>query len=571
MALIQIDGVTHSIFGQLGLANQTNVTGTDISPTRTAFDFQIGPIVLRATFFSPIEPGDWVRQSTPFTYVSFELAVTDYKAHDIQLYMHTVIGWLRGFFLADADQSITWSTVSTGSSVYEMAQLRNQKVFSENAFGQAEWGQFYFATAMGDVVTYGVGPADTLVNTFITEGSLNTIPASPVEGTSDISTAFALSRTLGNVTNNATAIFALGFVQDPAIQYVDPAGQINRRVPYFKTKYSSTGDLIDAVIGDFVDARSRGRKLEGKMANVFESAGFLDDYVVLLSLATRLSYASTVLTVGESSEGVVDPTDVMMFMKNMGAANRNRVNPTETLYAAFPMFMYLDASLGALLLEPLLRYQNSSDYTHEYAGLDAGEAYHVCSFCIPHNRHIRCFLSKRITANMLIMIYAQALASGNASLIETYAGYPLLERWSEYLANTTLFTTDQESADLLSVNNQTNLAIKGIIAIKAMSFMSAVVGKSTDYSATADSFYARWKNLALGSDKHLLAQYKNKSSWSLGYNMFADLWLETNLISQDVRSLLSIFRRRNAYIWVPDIHRSRELPEDRKHLNGLYH
>jgi hypothetical protein len=29
-----------------------------------------------------------------------------------------------------------------------MAQLRNQKVFSENAFGQAEWGQFYFATAM---------------------------------------------------------------------------------------------------------------------------------------------------------------------------------------------------------------------------------------------------------------------------------------------------------------------------------------------------------------------------------------------------------------------------------------
>jgi Domain of unknown function (DUF4965) len=60
------------------------------------------------------------------------------------------------------------------------------------------------------------------------------------------------------------------------------------------------------------------------------------------------------------------------------------------------MFMYLDASLGALLLEPLLRYQNSSDYMQEYAGLDAGEAYHVCSLCIPHKRPIRCFLPQRI-------------------------------------------------------------------------------------------------------------------------------------------------------------------------------
>ena len=38
------------------------------------------------------------------------------------------------------------------------------------------------------------------------------------------------------------------------------------------------------------------------------------------------------------------------------------------------------------------------------------------------------------------------------------------------------------SGDLLSVNNQTNLAIKGIIAIKAMSIMAASVSQSTDYS-----------------------------------------------------------------------------------------
>jgi Domain of unknown function (DUF4965) len=44
--------------------------------------------------------------------------------------------------------------------------------------------------------------------------------------------------------------------------------------------------------------------------------------------------------------------------------------------------MYFDADLGALLLEPLLRYQNSGNYTQRYAGLDAGEVYYFGSPCI---------------------------------------------------------------------------------------------------------------------------------------------------------------------------------------------
>ncbi len=45
------------------------------------------------------------------------------------------------------------------------------------------------------------------------------------------------------------------------------------------------------------------------------------------------------------------------------------------------------------------------------------------------------------------------------------------------------------SADGLQTDNQTNLAIKGIIAIKAMSQMSSFVNKTTDfdkYSVRAD-------------------------------------------------------------------------------------
>jgi glutaminase A-like protein len=88
-----------------------------------------------------------------------------------------------------------------------------------------------------------------------------------------------------------------------------------------------------------------------------------------------------------------------------------------------------------------------------------------------------------------------------------------------------------------------------------MSVMSDVVGQSAAYSVehsfsrvsivpssvtgliqtVADAYYAQWRSHALGLDNHLLVQYDDESSWSLGESMFADMWLQTGLISQDVR------------------------------------
>ena len=56
----------------------------------------------------------------------------------------------------------------------------------------------------------------------------------------------------------------------------------------------------------------------------------------------------------------------------------------------------------------------------------------------------------------------------------------------------------------------------------------------------ADEYYAQWKSQALAQDNHLLVQYGNESSWSLGENMFADRWLQTGLIDQEVRVYLFV-------------------------------
>ena len=70
-----------------------------------------------------------------------------------------------------------------------------------------------------------------------------------------------------------------------------------------------------------------------------------------------------------------------------------RVSPVERMYAAFPAFIYFNASLGAAMLEPLLIAQdNLTDLN--YAAQDLGElmqchrhvrrASHASRFAIPH-------------------------------------------------------------------------------------------------------------------------------------------------------------------------------------------
>jgi hypothetical protein len=42
--------------------------------------------------------------------------------------------------------------------------------------------------------------------------------------------------------------------------------------------------------------------------------------------------------------------------------------------------------------------------------------------------------------------------------------------------------------------------------------------------------YEKWKLLAFANG-HLQAAYDDEASWSLGYNLFADLWLQTGLLN----------------------------------------
>ncbi|OCH91439.1 hypothetical protein OBBRIDRAFT_525583 [Obba rivulosa] len=142
---------------------------------------------------------------------------------------------------------------------------------------------------------------------------------------------------------------------------------------------------------------------------------------------------------------------------------------------------------------------------------------------------------------MLIMTLAHARTYGDGSLIAH-----LLKRWAVYLINNTLYpTVDQGSADFDSAADNTNLALKGIIGVRAMAEMSSAMREAEDvefFNMQATKLIGQWTSFALSPEEdHILLDYGDDSSWALVYNLYADRLLGLNLVDS------SIYEKQTSY------------------------
>ncbi|KAH8986917.1 hypothetical protein EDB83DRAFT_1167895 [Lactarius deliciosus] len=528
VVLVRVDNSTYLFLGNASTVNTSvNLTNVVISPTQTKLTAEAGPMQIVLTFLNPIEHEDWVKQSIPFSYMSLTAESLDGAAHATQVYSDLNLGWSSGITKLDSDSTTAAGVVINGGH------------FNYAIHPQPKWGTLYFGMqsgVRGDITT-NVSEASASRELFQLKGVLGNLDQKNNTAHDYDSTTFAISRDLGTIqATQDLVISAIGYDVNLVINYTDLSGATQQRRLLYQDKYGGKGDILADFIGDFANASSRAQELDLKiLQHASPISGPLGD---LVSLATAQVFGSFHLTYAIDADGDFNKSDVMAFMRNMGGSNTNRVNAVETLYSAFPAFMYIGPDLGGLFLKPLFQLQASQKFTYLYAAADIGTNYPDVT--VTNSAHHQ---GVEHSGNMLIMTYAHARASGDVGLISRYYD-TLLISWANYLSNATLLVRDQSSADGLSADNQTNLAIKGIIAIEAMSKMSSIVKRDTDvikYSSTAASLYAQWKSFALTSDKHLLATYEQVGSWTLGYNLFADVWLNTSVVESPVYGGQSTF------------------------------
>ena len=114
------------------------------------------------------------------------------------------------------------------------------------------------------------------------------------------------------------------------------------------------------------------------------------------------------------------------------------------------------------------------------------------------------------TANMLLMIAAIAKRRGNSTGFIAAKFWPLLATWNAYLVATAKAPALQGCTDdfMGALANNTNLALKGILAIGAYAQLRAMQGDAAgarNYTAISKDYAAFWMTHADDGDHYRMA------------------------------------------------------------------
>ncbi|KAF4598089.1 hypothetical protein EYR38_006483 [Pleurotus pulmonarius] len=480
----------------------------------------------------------------------------------------------------DTSQVIQWDADDTDNYVVLSTQLRNQKPFVETQnIAQDATVYYSFKKIKGFTASWkisGFNSARGLLFSQPVNGNLGNTKESNFRAPSsgNDTPVLGISIDWGNITSTPeAAVWSFGVYRNPSMQYLMSDGSFQQRSPYFMSTITKPLDAVGLtqnidvnpkfVLDDFPRALSAAIDFDAKLRA--EGNAISSKYADLLALTARQVMGAMDITIPPAKDGAWDIKDVKIFMKNLGSVGSDNggqasVNNVGALYAAFPAFLYLNPDIGGYLLAPLLEFQESKTFTLPYAAKDIGSGFPNAigdGSNDPHTFGIDGSCSD--TAGMLIMTLAYAMASGNGTLIANH--YGLLRRWGEWLGNNSVTPFHQSSGDFSvsadsSTANQTNLALKGIIGIAAMSKIADAAGEASDRDrfnvggfplriATAHTAIDLWQKEAVASSSVNFV-YGSSDNSALIYNLYADKLLKLNLVPDSVYTLLTSFYQSSA-------------------------
>lgn len=527
---VKVDGTAYSFLGSANVPGATFQKAAQTSfiftSTQSTFVLVAGPVQLTVSFLSPVDATDLVKQSIPLAYMTVSAASTDGAEHSVRVYTDISAEWVSG----DTSLTVNWTT-STGNVVAHQVQLTDPSVLSE-VNDHTQYGSAFYSTISTDRTTYQTG-ADVMVRAqFISNGVLPNTQDTDFRAVSDNWPVFALASDLGSVSSSTDSlIFAVGHIRDPAISYIIANNGHQARSLYFWSQYSDAASLIESFLQGYPDAHSQASAFDSQVES--DAYAISEDYAGVVALSIRQAMGSMEVTISKSTDGSWNTDDVLVFMKEI--SSDGNVNTVDVIFPAWPVLLYTNPTLGKHLLEPLFRYQATGQYPNAWSIHDIGSSYPKA---YGHNDGGDEAMPVEESGNMLIMSLSYAQRTGDNTHLTTY--FDLLDQWTQFLITDALIPANQISTDDFagSLANQTNLAIKGIIGIRAMAEIASLLGntaKSDNYTSIAESYVTRWQTLAVSdSGEHLTLSYGNSSSWGLSYNLYADKLLGLNLFPTSV-------------------------------------
>ncbi|KAK4133796.1 DUF1793-domain-containing protein [Trichocladium antarcticum] len=526
---IAVDGAAYNWMGGAPGPPSVNQLSLEYTSTKSIFSFDVGgKVILTVTFLSPVYPDDMARQSLQFSYISAKARSSDGAPHKVQIYMDVSSEWASG----DLSRIIQWDSGSSADIVYHKFHRAEQEQFAERN-EVASWGDWYLATRSGSGLSWQVGQDTAVRNQFVKNRFLANTQEKNFRAVNDRWPVFAFSHDLGDVVGDEVErVFTLGVIQDQVINFAGQSGELAPVPGLWSSYYPSDISAVVAFYDDYQHASAVSSDLDQRIQRESEEAAG-KDYAIITTLAVRqtfgaLQYAGT-------------PSKPYIFLKEI--SSNSDIQTVDVIFPAWPIFMYLNATLGRYLLDPLFENQESGTYPNKYAEHDLGTFPVAKGYPAGDDEP----MPLEECGDMIIMALAYAQRTGDTAYLSAH--YPKLSQWAEFLVDDSLIPASQLSTDDFAgtLANQTNLAIKGIIGLKAMSRIAELTNNNDTFGAIADEYLEGWKTFAIDSDgygpHHTTLSYGDHDSHGLLYNIYADKLLGLDFIDQSIFDMQSDFYR----------------------------
>lgn len=443
-----------------------------------------------------------------------------------------ILEWASG----DPSAEIEWQYGTTSGGVaYHKIYRETQLLWSETD-DQAEWGYWYLASKGGHGLSHQSGSNTTVRNQFQHHGTLTNKEDTRYRAINDSFPTFAFAQDLGRVSSKAVStLFDVGLAQNQAIQFDSAKGNVS--VPSLWTSYFSTGDAaLDFHYHDYTTAFGMATSFDQQVASDSMAAGG-QNYLTITSLSARQAFGTTQLC--------GTPQKMYLFLKEI--SSDGNVQTVDVIFPFHPILAYTNPMLLKLLLDPLFENQESGQYPNTYSMHDLGTHYPNATGHALGDDEMQ---PLEECGNMLIMTLAYAQRAPNG--IDTaYLNqhYKILTQWTQYLVNDSLIPANQISTDDFagSLANQTNLALKGIIGIRAMAQIANLTGHLADgrkYTNISQVYINKWQQYGIAMNAkppHTTLGYGLNKTHGLLYNLFGDRELNLNLVPQRVYDMQSNF------------------------------
>ncbi|CZT03416.1 probable glutaminase A [Rhynchosporium agropyri] len=530
---IKVDGEAYTWMGAASVNGWTPTLVTqdsfEYTSQRSTFILNAGgKVTMNVTFLSPLTPKDIKRQSIIGTYLSVTVSSRDGANHDVQLYADTSAEWVNP---THNQEPVAWSySVQNGVASHKSFQRTESEFNADYPDDAAHWGNWYWSTASTPSMSYQSGSDQTVRSIFLSNSVLPDTQDTEYRAISSRWPVFAFSNALGSVGNTpVSTLYTIVHAQKNAIYFNGANGLVS--LPSLWTSYWST-DL--GMVNYFhKDWPSNTGALDHKIAVDSLNTGG-QDYLTITSLSARQAFGAVQLC--------GTPAKPYLFLKEISSDGNTQT--VDVLFPTMPIFLYLNPSLVKYMLDPLYENQEAGRFPQTYSLHDLGANY---PRAIGHPTGDGEPMPLEECGNMIIATLAYVQRTGDTAYLSQH--YKILKQWTGYLVQEALIPAYQLSTDDFQgqLANQTNLALKGIIAIEAMSVVARKIGNLADaktYTDIAHDYIAKWQDLAVvknANPPHTNLAYQDPQSHGLLYNLYGDALLGLNLVPKSIYSMQSTF------------------------------